>query len=583
MEALRRADRATISVVVGAFALAGVHAWWWASHRRGFPLFIDESGYAATAIDDTLALRADGISGLYDALRARSLVAPLVPLATVPGQLVRTESVGPAFLTVIGFSVLLALVTYALARRLASPWFAALAALVVATVPQMIMLSRMYYFAVPSAALFALAVLCFLRSERFTRPSWALAGCVALGLTVLSRTMMLAFVLGPLLAGAAQIALLRRDVTRRLVTLGGAVGAGVIVAAVWYRNKLELVTDYLRGESEFGSRPGAGTAGNRLVAQLEQFVDVVYLPLFLLAIAIVGVWFVGWLSRRGTGRRLSWLTEDAGFLVVVLIEGLVVLLLARDAIGQWLPLVPLAVVLLVGVLARIPWRRWRTGLAAALVTASLGQLVMMSDVWAALGRPRQIVLGSLQWTVTDGRQQIQHQLAQGGYATGRPGRLPGYYRSWPRFHLELAEFFLEYATERGQRPVVFLGSSYNKLFNANDILLASRLTEGGEAVLVGGFGPVGEGSRDAVTQSYAEQLRDPNRGLPNLVVTFDAGPGVTEPEGMPNRPELIAALEQEGFQVVRRLTLPDGLAGEVWWRPQAEARPLDVHAGAPPV
>ena len=35
-------------VVAGALILAAVNAWWYTSHRRGLPLFIDESGYPRT-------------------------------------------------------------------------------------------------------------------------------------------------------------------------------------------------------------------------------------------------------------------------------------------------------------------------------------------------------------------------------------------------------------------------------------------------------------------------------------------------------------------------------------------------------
>jgi hypothetical protein len=304
-------------------------------------------------------------------------------------------------------------------------------------------------------------------------------------------------------------------------------------------------------------------------------------PLFVLAISIIGVWFAAWMSRRGTPRDWAWLTDDAGFLVVVLVEGLVVLFLARDAIGQWLPLLPFAAALLVAGLARIPWRGWRTGLAAAAVVASLGQLVMMSDVWASLGRPREIVLGSLQLTVTDGRQQFQRVLARTGRPSGRPGRLPAEYKAWPRFHTELAAFVLEYATQRGERPVVFVGATADTLLNANDMLLASRLIEGGDAILVGTFGPVAEGSTETVTGRYARQLSDPNRGLPNLVVMFERGPNVGEAEAMQFETVFTSALEGERFEIVRPLTLPDGRKGAVWWRPQAEARPLDADVAKP--
>lgn len=193
--------------------------WWYWSHRRGFPLFIDEAGYTAVALDHVHALRHAGLHGLFDSVQNHGVHAPLVPVLTIPLEVLFGEHIGNGFLVIAAFHGVLVGATYALARRFMQPWPSALSALIVALAPEVLTFSRTYYFAVPSAALFILAVLCLLRSEALDRPAWALAGGAALGLAVLTRTLMLALVAGPLLAVFVQAMSREGSRGRRIVVL----------------------------------------------------------------------------------------------------------------------------------------------------------------------------------------------------------------------------------------------------------------------------------------------------------------------------------------------------------------------------
>lgn len=254
----RRLTRATVSVLAGALLLAAFNAWWYTSHRRGLPLFIDESGYTAYALDHLRALEHDGLRGLVKSVENRSVQAPLVPLLTVPALRVLGEGIGAGFAVVAAFYALLIVGSYAVARRLLDPWPSALVALVVATTPYVVTFSRMYYFAVPAAAFFMVAIWCFLRSDALARPAWAVGGGAALGLAVLTRTMVLSLVVGILGAILVQAVARGDGLRRRLLTLGAATAVTVAVAATWYAKNFANVWGS-RGAVESARRSQTGT------------------------------------------------------------------------------------------------------------------------------------------------------------------------------------------------------------------------------------------------------------------------------------------------------------------------------------
>ncbi|MGH9027561.1 MAG: hypothetical protein ACRDWD_15810, partial [Acidimicrobiia bacterium] len=155
-----RLEPAFAAVVVGTVVLIAIHMTYWWTERRGFPLFVDESGYIGFAFDHKHAFDRDGLSGLLDSFRDHPVYAQLVPLLTVPFLLVFGESVTASYLVVLVFYGVMVVATYGVARRIVSPWWSALAALVVALVPQVVTFARMYYFAIPVAAWLAIAVWC---------------------------------------------------------------------------------------------------------------------------------------------------------------------------------------------------------------------------------------------------------------------------------------------------------------------------------------------------------------------------------------------------------------------------------------
>lgn len=550
----RRLTRATVSVVAGAFLLAAFNAWWYTSNRRGLPLFVDESGYTAYAFDHLRAFQHDGVRGLVESVENRSVQAPLVPLLTVPALSALGEGIGPGFAVVAGFYALLIVGSYAVARRLLDPWPSALVALIVATTPQVVTFSRMYYFAIPAAALFMVAIWCFLRSDALARPWWAVGGGVVLGLAVLTRTMVLSLVVGVLGAALLQ-ALARRDgLWRRLLALGAATAAGAAVAATWYAKNFADVWGNLAG-TRFRTPRGVEDPHNRLSGfrEVGQFVEAVQLPLAAVLAGIVIAGAVAWHRRQRAKSGI--LATDQAFLAIVVVEAAIVYLFADEAFGEWTMVIPLVVTVAVYALTSLP-RRVQVVLGSILAALAVFNFTMTSGVLSDLGRPRRVDAGPFgPLPITDGREDIQQRLAPTG-DIGRPGHLPDRFRRWPAMHLEMTAWMLSYAGDHGQRPVVFGVGNESRLLNINDLLLSDRLIEEDGLLLVG---------RVFVTPKR-EMFDDPRFGLPNFAITF-----LDAHESSRNTPLTSAEkkIQDFGFRVVRTLQLPDRPA-RIWWRSQAD-------------
>lgn len=574
-----RIEPAFIAVVLGTAVLIAIHLLYWWTERRGFPLFVDESGYIGFAFDHKHAFDQDGLRGLFDSFRDHPVYAQLVPALTVPFLIVFGDSITAAYLAVLTFYGVMVLATYGVARRVVSPWWAALAALVVALVPQVITFARMYYFAIPVAAWLAVAVWCYLRSDACNRPAWAIAAGAALGLAALSRTMAMAFVPGALLAAAIQVLYAQTGRLRRLLLLGAGAAVGLALASTWYAENLGGARKQLEGR--FQGTHGTGNPGlTRGAREIHQVIEVFQVPLavLLVVIVILALVFIGQRHREATPgegdalaakvaddaesagyRLLRFTASDLGFVLIVVVVGALALLVAREALAQWIPLVPFIAVLVVAGLASMPAGALRTSLTVALVAVSVFNLAMLSDVWSFLGKQRTVDAGPVgNVTITDGRSWMDSALARNGYPTGRPGHTLEVYSEWPPLYSELTSFMVDYATEQGEAPVVL--SQADALMTPNALILADRLLYDSPRL---GVGPLRTGT------DYREQLNSPDFGLPNFVLTFDPLPDApNRKEREREAPEVEAALNDEGFEVVRTFELPDGRDAQLWWRPR---------------
>jgi hypothetical protein len=352
---------------------------------------------------------------------------------------------------------------------------------------------------------------------------------------------------------------------------------------VWYSKNYSGARKQLEGRFQ-PDRSGVGERVSRLDREIRQIVEVAFVPLAILLGVTVLVALVYWWARgrpltlwRRAGvsstpeRRqndggdtfptavLRVLATNVGFVAIVLVAGVAALLYGREAVAQWVPLVPYAIVLVVACLASLPAGWVRSLLAGGLVVVSLLNLAMLSDLWTPLGRVRTVDAPGLPvLTVTDGRHWVDAYLADRGHPTGRAGHLPETYDEWLPMHREVVETIVEEAAAQGEPPVVLL-RQVDPIFGPNDLLLADRLASENARL---GVGPL----RD---RHYREQLNSAEFGQPNFVMVLDEIPGSkTADEQRASNADARRALRTEGFEIIRVFELPDGRDAELWYRPR---------------
>ena len=560
--------RWALVVAVGTLLLVAMHAVWLVANRRGYPMDTDEAGYMTIALNDHAALSSGGLGDFWDIVQRQTPNAPLVPALTALLYTVHT-GILISYAVLLGFLILLVAAVYGIVKRLAGPRLGALAALVTATSPGVLMFSREYVFALPAAALLAGAVYALMRSDGLRHTRWALLTGVALGLMVLTRTVTVAFVPG--VAFAAVVALLTRGPEGRVRAVANLVLAALAMAAVaatWYWRNLQPVSDYL---TSFGYGRQSGVYGEEhpLLSwsrwtTVAEHMGQESLHLWLFAALAVGAAGAAFLAvrrilrseeRRTAAAALA--RSDALTVAIVLAAGYAALSSSRNAgYGFTVPLVALLVALALLSVRELPALRLPAAVLLGAVAAF--NVVSQSGVSSAVAEPRSAsvpAIGSM--PATDGRP-----LAVGYVRVQVPGPATEFTpqdEEWLPFDRRLARFFLDYAGSKDQAPVVAFASR-NRLVNTNSVGLAGRLWWGTQIAFTQLDASVDGDRPDA----YARYLSDPAHGLPNMLVTADVARGDFAPLVTQARAE--AAARSLGFGVVATMTQPDGRGLRVWWR-----------------
>jgi 4-amino-4-deoxy-L-arabinose transferase-like glycosyltransferase len=566
--------RAAVGAVIAIVAILAINAWWLDHFRRGYPLDTDESGYMGIAFSYTAAWHAGGISSLWQAFAAQVSQAPLVPLLTVPIALVH-EGMLPSFGVELAFLALLGLASYGIGASFGGPSYGLLAVIGVLSVPGVIDFSREYIFALPATAVFAAALWALIRSDSLASTPWAVAFGALLGACVLTRTMMIGLLPGALVPAILQVALRSEGRKRALVNLALAVAAGCGLAAVWLANSWSTVINYLTTAGYGAQAAQFGRSQTIATIVVELYL---YLPLTLLLGSFLLVGALSQIARLRTraqtdasARMLSGtellaqaraLVSSAWFpLLVVVLEGWAALQSTRNAgFGFELPLVPPLVLLALWAVFNAPSTWLRRALLGCLVGVSALNLVSKADVSNALSRPAYAtvpILGAV--PVIDGESLQSGTLRADGYRLGPPTqRWPASLRLWDHADRVAAQRLISIAAAHGRGPVVFLGSR-NPLFNTNSISLAGQLCCR-VAIPFGQLDPTIGGDTVA---SYRQQLSDPARGQPNLLVLSDPSPGEYRPTI--SQAKAARAAVELGFRRVASEVLPDRRRATVWW------------------
>jgi hypothetical protein len=527
------------------------HTWWVWANRRGSLLLIDETGFASTSIEN----------GLWHTFRTQQVQGPLAPIVGIPFQLLLGRSTIAAWTTIIAFGAGATAAVFALARAVTSRTWAVLAAVVVATSPTYIDLSRIAYVMVPSAALLLATAVALVHSHGLRRTGWSVGAGVLGGLTVLCRPMVVAFLPGVFLAPAAFLLAQPDNRGRRVRNLLLGIAAGVLVAETWLYGNLDRLLDYLvQGRDATNGGLGAGGGRTPAARAIREMSFAAGLPLIIVLGLLISLGLVSlWRTRRREpdGAVVASRRRDAELMMLAAaLWGGAVIVLAPPSIGTWLYVLPFLVVLAVAGGARLQRERARQAATVALLALSLLTIVSKSGVWPWLTERRSVdipTIGAV--SVVDGRSFDQRNLARliGEQTPGRGLGARG--KAWNEFAETVTSDLIAYTARDGRVPVVLLSRpAPDLMFHPWSLRLADRLHHR-TGLIVGQLVYGG--------LPYEEQLVRPEYGFPNFLLVyppFNTGgpyPAVSRPA---------QAAIREGFRPVRQYTMPDGRPLVAWFK-----------------
>jgi Dolichyl-phosphate-mannose-protein mannosyltransferase len=559
---MRGPGRPVLALAFWTIVVLVVDVWWLNRYRASAVPEYDESGYMSIALHNFHALQADGLSGLVSSFVHQVPEAPLVPLVTVLPYLLLGADVGSSVATQLVAVAALGLATYALARRVVSAEWAALAAGVSIALPVVSDFSRAFHFAVPAAALLTAAAWALARSDGLRSRRWAVAAGVLVGCMVLARTMTIAYLPG---IGAAALVICLRgpEIRRRLVSLALLAGAAAVVAGTWYapNGNYRTVSDYLVGSGYGGEagRYGQGYSTISIDYWLKQARVMVTAELFLpLALAMLACLVAFLVSRhwrkidvRAALARL--VRSDLVIPLLIVLEGYLALTSSRNVGTAFsLPWLPSLVVLCVVCAARVPSHLARRGLAAGLAAAAMFAVVMKSDAVEPLAPRTEVRIPAFATVpVSDGNWLARRDVAADGYRLPPASDpLPHVHREWVPFAERETKAVLAAAKARGLDPRLLVGTG-DAVLSTTRFALGAALRDHKlpTRLLVPGSN----------AKDYARQLRDE---AISLLVTADPPPN----GGDVDRGQVAAAARTAGYRPFRTSTAPDGREVTWWWR-----------------
>lgn len=562
-----RVEPELVAVIVAALVLAALHVVWLARFRWGYVTDWDEAGYAVSALHDFDAFGDGPGAFARAAISTYGTQPPLVPLSAVPLLAIFGRSIDVAQLVAIPWFMGLVLASYGLARRLAPARWALLAALCAGTAPVVSDYSRMFHFSVPAAALLTAALWALLRSEGLRRTGWVAAGGVLLGLTLISRTMTVAYM--PAVAVGLVVPLVA-DPGERGLRARNLLGAGVVaalVAALWWVPNLSTVTGYLTGAGygESATRFGTGHGVGSLAWWTKEatlVTDYLGLPLAAALVLCLAAGAAGGaIGLRGGVRSLPWRRALGGewVLPACLVAGGYLALTSTSNRGTAfaLPWIPALVALAAAAAARVPARGMRTGLAVLLACVCVLNVLVKNGVSRSLSGPVRAdvpLLGEV--TVLDGRDPLYVEVAEHGDPVSvPPAHLPASAKRWGPLAGEIVRVVTERAAAAGVRDPMLVSVTGDGFLNDTRLELAAVLANR-RLMRVKWLLTVGP---DDTVAAYRRRLH----ALGNeFLLTADPVPNAFL---RPTRANVERAAREEGFRPVAGFRLPDGHRTATLW------------------
>jgi Dolichyl-phosphate-mannose-protein mannosyltransferase len=555
-------------VVAGIICLTVVlHVVWLLRFRRGYVPEWDEAGYLQFALSNFDGLHDHGLWTFAKTVGGRGTFGPLLPFVTSLAYPIVGRGVFGSLLVLPLFFAGLVGATFGLARRLVSDSWAVVAALAVAAMPAVTDYTRLFHFALPATACMTAALWGLVRSDGLRRPGWAAAFGLFVALTLLARTMTVAYVPGFVLAAGTQFLVRGPDLRVRLRNLAVAAGTAALVAGPWYIRNARSVYDlfvgagYGEGAAPFGRHYPVASWGY-WTKELRLDLSDLLLPLGAALLLCFGAALAYLVARHPRLIRASRPrnARAAGVLALVLVvlEGYFALTSSRnEGTGFPLPWLPALVVLGVVAAASIPARIVRVALAGSLVVVSLGALLSKSGWFEPLAHARTASIPGLgDVRVTDGRGLIQREIAGDGYDISPVTQpLPAMHRQWLPLARDVVGWSLRRAEQQGEQLSLTIGLD-DRIFGNSRLILAAQL-------YFHQYLPVHylrSFTHGDTASSYRRQLLLPE---PKNALVI-AGP---PPSGSTvTRSKVEAAARSLGFTPVKTFTMPDGRTLWMWWR-----------------
>lgn len=559
--------------VAAALALAGTSSivvianlFWLRVHRMGMPFNIDEAGYLQRAIRDGDALRSGGVSAFWHLYRQPDPQAPLLPFFAGVWRYI--THMGPVGLIASEqvFLIVAVASTYVLARQLnATRAAAVVAAVSIAALPGVITGGQSFMFALPATALMSAVLSTQLGAGRFERLRPALIWGVVFGLAMLTRTVMLALLPACLGALVVRLAALRAGARQWFHAGAGAVVAA-IVAGSWYTAAWRPVWDYL---TSYGYGAEAGDYGPQRsplsiswwTSRFTHVVNVeIYAPLLIAALVSAAILLTSLALRRPHRRSLAMVFGSPRSTIgIVLVADYLILTSTRNVGSDFeLPLVPAAFALLFAAVSQTGRRRRIVALGVASAAAAFSFIAAEGFLPGPHSRS-EVGVGGLQVVAYDDRGPLVTYGTR--FLPTTSVGTETLLRRWETSNLDLARLLFREADVHGKHdPVVFFAVQ-DPFVNTNSLALVAQ--EHGITLPIGVLAPPREAG-----ESYAAQLQDPARGLPDVIIigrpSSNAAARAFAPPVDMTRVRLAAS--REGFRPSGHLTLPDGRRMELWWR-----------------
>ena len=294
--------------------LTAVNYFWIKNNLSHLPPPWDQSAYIALSINDYDALRSGQLLKFVKIVQNQApTLAPLFPITTAPLYFLFGVDRHVAYIANGIYLFILFLSVFFITERLAGKKAAVLSIFLVATFPAIIVYPRDYLFEFPSASLIALSYLFFLKSESFKDLRHSILFGIVAGLSVLTKTMGMVFLVMPFLY-AIYMFVKNKDsrVVRNNILMSFL--AVFLVASTYYIPNFKHIFGYL---FYFGFGKGSENYNSGVISLLSVRNWMIYLQ----SIVINGV--------------------SVGYAAIFIVSGLVFVLsknkkISRDYLVVWL-------------------------------------------------------------------------------------------------------------------------------------------------------------------------------------------------------------------------------------------------------